>query len=91
MTSLQVGFLTRQGPNVPGGELSYVVNDEMIGGFALVTYPAEYGNSGEMTFAVNHAGTVYHKDLGERTERIAKRMTSFDPDQTRKNVEVASP
>jgi hypothetical protein len=84
-------ILTRQGPNAPGGEIDYVINGKMIGGFALVAYPAEYGNSGVMTFVVNHAGQVYQKDLGERTEAIAKRMTRFDPDQTWKKVEVSSP
>jgi hypothetical protein len=84
-------ILTRQGPNAPGGEMDYVINGKMIGGFALVAYPAEYGNSGVMTFVVNHAGQVYQKDLGERTEGIAKRMTRFDPDQTWKKVEVSSP
>jgi hypothetical protein len=84
-------ILTRQGPNAPAGELDYVVNGKMIGGFALVAYPAEYGNSGVMTFEVNHAGTVYQKDLGELTEVIAKRVKWFDPDQTWKKVEVASP
>ena len=84
-------ILTRQGPNAPGGEMDYVINGKMIGGFALVAYPAEYGNSGVMTFVVNHAGTVYQKDLGERTEAIAKRMTRFDPDQTWKKVEVSNP
>jgi hypothetical protein len=83
-------ILTRQGPNAPGGELNYVANGKMIGGFALVAYPAEYGNSGVMTFAVNHAGTVYQKDLGERTESIAKGMTSFNPDQTWKKVDTSS-
>lgn len=84
-------ILTRQGPNAPGGALNYVVKGNMIGGFALVAYPAEYGNSGVMTFVVNHAGTVYQKNLGERTEAIAKRMTSFDPDQTWKKVDTSSP
>jgi Protein of unknown function (DUF2950) len=84
-------ILTRQGPNAPGGEMDYVVNGKMIGGFALVAYPAEYGNSGVMTFVVNHRGTVYQKDLGELTEAIAKRMKSFDPDQTWKKVEAANP
>ncbi len=84
-------ILTKQGPYAPGGELDYVVNGKMIGGFALIAYPAEYGNSGVMTFEVNHAGTVYQKDLGELTEAIAKRMKSFDPDQTWKRVEVANP
>jgi hypothetical protein len=84
-------ILTRQGLNALGGELNYVVNGKMIGGFALVAYPAEYGNSGVMTFVVNHAGTVHQKDLGERTMAIAKRMSAFDPDQTWKKVEVSSP
>jgi hypothetical protein len=84
-------MLTKQGPNAPGGTLNYVVNGKMIGGFALVAYPAEYGNSGVMTFVVNHAGTVYQKDLGDRTEAIARRMTSFDPDQTWKKVAIESP
>jgi Protein of unknown function (DUF2950) len=84
-------ILTRQGPNAPGGALSYVVGGKMIGGFALVAYPAEYGNSGVMTFLVNQAGTVYQKDLGERSEAIAGRMRSFDPDQTWKKVEIESP
>jgi hypothetical protein len=84
-------ILTQQGPNEPGGALNYVVNGKMIGGFALVAYPAEYGNSGVMTFVVNYAGKVYQKDLGERTAAIAKRMTSFDPDQTWKKVELSSP
>jgi hypothetical protein len=63
----------------------------MIGGFALIAYPAEYGNSGVMTFVVNHAGTVYQKDLGKRTEGIAKGIWAFDPDQTWKKVDVATP
>ena len=63
----------------------------MIGGFALIAYPAEYGNSGVMTFLVNHAGTVYQKDLGPRTAIIAKRMDLFDPDQTWKKADVANP
>jgi Protein of unknown function (DUF2950) len=84
-------ILTQQGPNADGGVLNYVVNGKMIGGFALVAYPAEYGNSGVMTFVVNHAGTIYQKDLGERTEAIAKRMTSFNPDQTWKKVEISNP
>lgn len=84
-------ILTQQGPNAPGGELDYVVNGKMIGGFALVAYPADYGKSGVMTFLVNYSGTVYQKDLGELTEASAKRMKSFDPDQTWKKVEVTSP
>ena len=80
-------ILTRQGPSAPGGAMSYIVKGKMIGGFALIAYPAEYGNSGVMTFIVNHAGTVYQKDLGQDTEARIKGMTSFDPDQTWKRVE----
>jgi hypothetical protein len=83
-------ILTRQGPMAAGGEVDYVVRGKMIGGFALVAYPAEYGNSGVMTFVVNYAGTVFQKDLGERTTRIAERMTSFNPDQTWKKVDVGN-
>jgi Protein of unknown function (DUF2950) len=74
--------LTRQGDRAPGGALDYVVNGRMIGGFALVAYPAEYGNSGVMTFIVNHQGIVYQKDLGPNTARLAERMTAFNPDST---------
>jgi len=59
----------------------------MIGGFALVTYPARYGSSGIMTFIVNHAGEVYQKDLGENTENTAVKMKLFNPDSTWKIVE----
>ena len=81
-------ILTQQGPNAPGGALNYVVKGKMIGGFALLAYPAEYGNSGVMTFLVNHSGTVYQKDLGDYTMRLVERMTWFDPDQTWKKVDV---
>ena len=54
--------LTRQGPSAPGGALDYVVRGKMIGGYALVAYPAEYGNSGVTTFVVNHRGTLFEKD-----------------------------
>ena len=79
-------ILKGQGPDAPGGALHYVVKGKMIGGFALIAYPAEYGNSGVMTFMVNHAGIVYQKDLGNRTEAIAKRIDLFDPDQTWKKL-----
>ena len=84
-------ILKGQGPDAPGGAFYYVVKGKMIGGFALIAYPAEYGNSGVMTFMVNHAGTVYQKDLGRRTEIIAKRINLFDPDQTWKKVDVLTP
>jgi hypothetical protein len=79
-------ILKAQGPNAPGGAVNYVVNGNMIGGFALVAYPAEYGNSGVMTFLVNNAGVVFQKDLGPRTSRIASRMTAFNPDHTWRKV-----
>jgi DUF2950 family protein len=84
-------ILKGQGPNAPGGAMNYVVKGKMIGGFGLIAYPAEYGNSGVMTFMVNHAGTVYQKDLGERTAVIAKRTYLFDPDQTWKKVDTTNP
>jgi Protein of unknown function (DUF2950) len=80
-------ILTKQGSSAPGGALSYIVNGKMIGGFALIAYPADYGNSGVMTFMVSHAGNVYQKDLGEDTEARAKSITSFDPDKTWTKVE----
>jgi hypothetical protein len=80
--------LTQQGPNAPGGVLDYVVRGKMIGGFALVAWPAEYGNSGVMTFVVNHTGTVYQKDLGDYTMKLVQRMNWFDPDQTWKKANV---
>lgn len=84
-------ILKGQGSDAPGGALNYVVRGKMIGGFALIAYPAEYGNSGVMTFVVNHAGTVYQKDLGQRTAIIANRIALFDPDQTWKKVDPGSP
>ena len=84
-------ILKGQGSDAPGGALNYVVKGKMIGGFGLIAWPAEYGNSGVMTFLVNHAGTVYQKDLGNRTAVVAERTTLFDPDQTWKKVDAAKP
>jgi len=75
-------MLTAQGQNAAGGPYDYIINGKMIGGFAVVAHPAEYANSGVMTFIVNHDDVVYHKDLGEKTEELAKAMTLFDPDET---------
>ncbi len=75
-------ILTKQGAAASGGELEYVVHGKMIGGFALVAYPAEYRNSGVMTFMVSHAGAVYQKDLGPRTNDIAEKIASFNPDKS---------
>ena len=84
-------ILTKQGAAAPGGELDYVVNGKMIGGFALVAYPAQYRNSGVMTFIVNYNGQVYQKDLGPHTTAIAEKMTSFNPDKTWEKTEAAAP
>jgi hypothetical protein len=75
-------ILTRQGKHPPGGKYDYIINGNMIGGFALVAWPADYGHSGIMTFIVNQQGRVYQKDLGEKTEKLASRMTTYDPDKT---------
>ncbi len=80
-------ILKSQGKHAPGGEYDYVVNGKMIGGFALVAYPAEYGNSGIMTFIVNQDGVVYQKNLGEDTKKTAVAMKKFDPDDTWKKAE----
>lgn len=75
-------ILTRQGGEAPGGRYDYIINGNMIGGFALVAWPAEYGESGIMTFMVNQQGRVYQKDLGDRTSRTVARMKSYQPDKT---------
>jgi hypothetical protein len=78
--------LTRQGRNAVGGAMDYAVRGKLIGGFALVAHPAEYGVSGIMTFIVNHEGVVYQKDLGRDTGRLALAMTAYDPDKTWQKV-----
>jgi len=84
-------ILTSQGPDAPGGAYDYVVNGKMIGGFALVASPAQYGVSGVMTFIVNHEGVVYQKDLGTDTETIARTMETYNPDSTWKKAEAPLP
>jgi len=73
-------MLKRQGRHAPGGKYDYVINGNMIGGFALVAWPASYGDSGVMTFIVNQQGRVYQKDLGPKTESVARKMKAYDPD-----------
>jgi hypothetical protein len=73
-------IVTRQGKHATGGASDYVVGGKMTGGFAFVAYPAEYRNSGVMTFIVAQDGVVYEKDLGAHTESAAKTMKSYDPD-----------
>jgi hypothetical protein len=72
-------ILTRQGGAAPGGAYSYVINGRMLAGFAMVAYPAEYGETGVMTFIVNQNGNVYERDLGRETVKLGSTMTSFDP------------
>ena len=78
--------LTAQGPNAKGGARDYIANGRMIGGYALVGSPAEYGNSGVMTFIVNADGDVYQRDLGPNTARVAASMRAFDPDASWREV-----
>ena len=80
-------ILTGQGADAKGGAYAYIAGGKMIGGFGLVAWPANYGNSGVMTFMVNHDGVVYEKDLGPGTEAAAQKITKFNPDKTWKVVE----
>jgi hypothetical protein len=73
-------ILTQQGANPPGGAYDYVINGNMIAGFALVAWPADHGHSGVMTFVVSHQGKLYEKDLGPDTAAIVEAMTRYDPD-----------
>ena len=75
-------ILTRQGKHAPGGKYDYLINGRMIAGFALVAWPAEWGNTGVMTFTVNQQGRIYQKNLGPKTVKIAKAMNAYDPDDT---------
>ncbi len=81
-------ILKGQGANAPGGEMDYVNDGKMVGGFALVAYPARYGVSGVMTFMVNQTGIVYEKNLGSETEELAGAITKYDPDKTWTRVEI---
>jgi hypothetical protein len=80
-------ILTRQGKNGPSGAKSYVVNGKMTGGFAFVAYPAEYRSSGVMTFIVNDDGIVYEKDLGRKTNVVAKNMKEYNPNSSWQKAE----
>jgi hypothetical protein len=72
-------ILTGQGPSARGGAIDYIAHDQMIGGFGMVAWPASYGNSGVMTFIVNHDGIVYQRDLGSDTEKEVSKIKTFDP------------
>jgi hypothetical protein len=75
-------ILTGQGNQVAGGRYDYVINGNMIAGFALIAWPVNYAQSGVKTFEVSHAGIVYEKDLGPNTEAIANGIVRFDPDKS---------
>ena len=75
-------ILTSQGPHALGGAKNYIIDGKMTGGVAFVAFPAEYRSSGVMTFIVDESGTIYEKDLGPNTTKIAQAMTAYDPDST---------
>jgi hypothetical protein len=80
-------ILTEQGKSAKGGAYSYIAKGKMVGGFAVVAYPATYAVTGVKTFIVNHEGVVYEKDLGPRTLNLAKSMKSYNPDKTWQKAE----
>lgn len=80
-------MLDAQGADAKGGAKSYIANGKMTGGFAVVAYPAQYNDSGIMTFMINQNGVVYQKNLGKATDEVASAMTEFNPDNTWKPVE----
>ena len=71
--------LSSQGAGAPDGAYDYLVRDNQIGGFAVLAYPASYGESGIMSFIVNHSGVIYQRDLGAKTGSEVEKLTSFDP------------
>jgi hypothetical protein len=79
-------ILTAQGKDAPGGAYDYLAHGHLMGGFALVAYPARYGVSGVMTFIVNQDGVVYQKDLGPNSAAIARAMKQFNPDSTWRKI-----
>jgi len=79
-------LLKAQGANAKGGAKSYIVDGNMTGGFALVAYPADYRSSGVVTFLVNENGSIYQKDLGEKTADIAQQIAEYNPDKSWKLV-----
>lgn len=79
-------ILTAQGSHAPGGKYGYIINGNMIAGYALVAYPANWGSSGVMTFIINQQGRVYEKNLGPNTAKLAAAMSSYDPNPSWKFV-----
>jgi hypothetical protein len=74
-------ILTKQGPAAPGGKYNYIINGNMIAGFALVAYLSKWGDSGIMTFIISQQGKLYQRDLGTKTEEIARAMAEYNPDK----------
>ncbi|HVJ40801.1 MAG TPA: DUF2950 family protein, partial [Dongiaceae bacterium] len=79
-------ILTRQGENAPGGRYDYIINGNMIAGFGMIATPAEYGETGIMTFVVNHQGKIFEKDLGDDTALAAAAIQDYNPDTSWKLV-----
>ncbi|MCU0072651.1 DUF2950 domain-containing protein [Pseudomonas koreensis] len=79
-------ILDAQGPSAPGGAYSYLIGDKMSRGFALIAWPAKYADTGVMSFMISHEGQVFEKDLGPDSEKVAKAMKRFDPDDSWKEV-----
>jgi hypothetical protein len=75
-------MLTKQGPGANGGPKDYIVNGKMTGGFAVLAYPAQYDDSGIMTFTVDRDGLILQKDLGKETDKVAAAMTEYNPDES---------
>ena len=84
-------ILTAQGPNAPGGAYDYKVNGQMLGGFAAIAWPANWGHTGIMSFMIGTDGNVYQKSLGPDTAKAAKAITRFDPDSSWTKVGAPAP
>ena len=81
-------ILTRQGAAAPGGKYAYLINGNMIAGYALVAYPDKWGSSGVMTFIINQQGRIYEKNLGPNTAKIASALNEYNPDPSWKLVKA---
>jgi Protein of unknown function (DUF2950) len=84
-------ILHLQGPNATGGARDYIVNKQMVGGYAVIAWPADYRSSGVMTFIMSYEGTIYQRDLGEDTEKTVASMKAFDPDPEWTKVDADKP
>jgi len=84
-------ILTAQGPSAPGGAYGYMLGQNMSRGFALVAWPAKYGDTGVMTFMISHDGGVFERDLGKNSESVARAMKTFDPDSGWQEVDAKTP